>query len=165
MCRQPSRDLAVARPGRDWAAASQRGREAGRDLGCGLAVRSLGLQALRQENQELRDWVTTLKRLVEGRVKVVEDGVRQYSSRLKIGYGFDSQETEDPQGTMQIKGQPLKTRIGSFFALMKLLMEAEIRERDWYNVVTCHMDTPQAYVWHLQNFVNDEHILLPLADI
>ncbi|KAG6531215.1 hypothetical protein ZIOFF_005005 [Zingiber officinale] len=92
-----------------------------------LSSSSTEVQALRQENQELRDWVTTLKRLVEGRVKVVEDGVRRYSSRLKIGYGFDSQETEDPQ--------------------------AEIRERDWYNVVTCHMDTPQAYVWHLQNFI------------
>lgn len=38
---------------------------------------------------------------------------------------------------------------------------AEIRERDWCNVVTCHMDTPQAYVWRLQNFVLGEHILKP----
>lgn len=36
---------------------------------------------------------------------------------------------------------------------------AEIRERDWYNVVTCHMDTAEAYVWRLQNFVLGEHIL------
>ncbi|KAG6500352.1 WD repeat-containing protein 36-like [Zingiber officinale] len=42
---------------------------------------------------------------------------------------------------------------------------AEIRERDWCNVVTCHMDTPQAYVWRLQNFVIGEHILSPSADI
>ncbi|XP_028760737.1 WD repeat-containing protein 36 isoform X2 [Neltuma alba] len=38
---------------------------------------------------------------------------------------------------------------------------AEIRERDWCNVVTCHMDTTQAYVWRLQNFVLGEHILKP----
>ncbi|XP_021279189.1 U3 small nucleolar RNA-associated protein 21 homolog [Herrania umbratica] len=38
---------------------------------------------------------------------------------------------------------------------------AEIRERDWCNVVTCHMDTEQAYVWRLQNFVLGEHILRP----
>ncbi|KAK4424941.1 WD repeat-containing protein 36 [Sesamum alatum] len=38
---------------------------------------------------------------------------------------------------------------------------AEIRERDWCNVVTCHMDTAQAYVWRLQNFVIGEHILSP----
>ncbi|ONK70376.1 uncharacterized protein A4U43_C05F33080 [Asparagus officinalis] len=41
---------------------------------------------------------------------------------------------------------------------------AEIRERDWCNVVTCHMDTPQAYVWRLQNFVLGEHILTPSTD-
>ncbi|XP_051123637.1 U3 small nucleolar RNA-associated protein 21 homolog isoform X2 [Andrographis paniculata] len=38
---------------------------------------------------------------------------------------------------------------------------AEIRERDWCNVVTCHVDTPQAYVWRLQNFVIGEHVLTP----
>ncbi|KAL7615945.1 hypothetical protein Lser_V15G01030 [Lactuca serriola] len=42
---------------------------------------------------------------------------------------------------------------------------AEIRERDWSNVVTCHMDTPHAYVWRLQNFVLGEHILTPTTDI
>ncbi|CAI9780603.1 unnamed protein product [Fraxinus pennsylvanica] len=41
---------------------------------------------------------------------------------------------------------------------------AEIRERDWCNVVTCHMDTSQAYVWRLQNFVIGEHILIPRAE-
>ncbi|XP_024982989.1 U3 small nucleolar RNA-associated protein 21 homolog [Cynara cardunculus var. scolymus] len=42
---------------------------------------------------------------------------------------------------------------------------AEIRERDWSNVVTCHMDTAHAYVWRLQNFVLGEHILTPSADV
>ncbi|GJQ99218.1 U3 small nucleolar RNA-associated protein 21 [Tanacetum coccineum] len=42
---------------------------------------------------------------------------------------------------------------------------AEIRERDWSNVVTCHMDTRHAYVWRLQNFVLGEHILTPSADV
>nr|TKS09579.1 transducin family protein [Populus alba] len=41
---------------------------------------------------------------------------------------------------------------------------AEIRERDWCNVVTCHMDTAQAYVWRLQNFVIGEHILRPCPE-
>ncbi|KAK3023814.1 hypothetical protein RJ639_044738 [Escallonia herrerae] len=41
---------------------------------------------------------------------------------------------------------------------------AEIRERDWCNVVTCHMDTAQAYVWRLQNFVIGEHILTPSSE-
>lgn len=41
---------------------------------------------------------------------------------------------------------------------------AEIRERDWCNVVTCHMDTAQAYVWRLQNFVLGEHILKPSVE-
>ncbi|KAK7286622.1 hypothetical protein RJT34_21751 [Clitoria ternatea] len=41
---------------------------------------------------------------------------------------------------------------------------AEIRERDWSNVVTCHMDTSQAYVWRLQNFVLGEHILKPCPE-
>ncbi|KAK1276546.1 hypothetical protein QJS04_geneDACA004157 [Acorus gramineus] len=41
---------------------------------------------------------------------------------------------------------------------------AEIRERDWCNVVTCHMDTPRAYVWRIQNFVLGEHILTPSPD-
>lgn len=45
------------------------------------------------------------------------------------------------------------------------MIVAEIRERDWCNVVTCHMDTPRAYVWRLQNFVLGEHILTPSADI
>ncbi|CAN4110308.1 unnamed protein product [Withania somnifera] len=41
---------------------------------------------------------------------------------------------------------------------------AEIRERDWCNVVTCHVDTPRAYVWRLQNFVLGEHILTPCPE-
>ncbi|KAI5557727.1 hypothetical protein BDE02_18G122900 [Populus trichocarpa] len=41
---------------------------------------------------------------------------------------------------------------------------AEIRERDWCNVVTCHIDTAQAYVWTLQNFVIGEHILRPCPE-
>ncbi|XP_059453990.1 U3 small nucleolar RNA-associated protein 21 homolog isoform X2 [Corylus avellana] len=41
---------------------------------------------------------------------------------------------------------------------------AEIRERDWCNVVTCHIDTAQAYVWRLQNFVLGEHILNPCPE-
>ena len=46
---------------------------------------------------------------------------------------------------------------------MEINREAEIRERDWCNVVTCDMDTAQAYVWRLQTFVLGEHILKPSA--
>ncbi|TYG94050.1 hypothetical protein ES288_A11G158200v1 [Gossypium darwinii] len=42
--------------------------------------------------------------------------------------------------------------------------KVEIRERDWCNVVTCHMDTEKAYVWRLQNFVIGEHILRPCPE-
>lgn len=31
-------------------------------------------------------------------------------------------------------------------------------------MVTCHMDTAQAYVWRLQNFVLGEHILNPCPE-
>lgn len=48
--------------------------------------------------------------------------------------------------------------------MIKQLILAEIRERDWCNVVTCHMDTTKAYVWRLQNYVLGEHILTPSAD-
>ncbi|TYI00805.1 hypothetical protein ES332_A11G157900v1 [Gossypium tomentosum] len=42
--------------------------------------------------------------------------------------------------------------------------KVEIRERDWCNVVTCHMDTEKAYIWRLQNFVIGEHILRPCPE-
>ncbi|BBN05516.1 U3 small nucleolar RNA-associated protein 21 [Marchantia polymorpha subsp. ruderalis] len=41
---------------------------------------------------------------------------------------------------------------------------AEIRERDWCNVVTCHMDHNVAYSWRLQNFVIGEHVLKPIPE-
>ena len=40
----------------------------------------------------------------------------------------------------------------------------EIRERDWSNIVTCHMDSSAAYSWRLQKFAVGEHILRPSAD-
>ncbi|MCI34011.1 WD-repeat protein-like protein, partial [Trifolium medium] len=43
-------------------------------------------------------------------------------------------------------------------------MNAEIQERDWCNVVTCHMDAVQAFVWRLQNFVVGEHKLTPCPE-
>ncbi|GBG70074.1 hypothetical protein CBR_g5707 [Chara braunii] len=36
---------------------------------------------------------------------------------------------------------------------------ADVRERDWCNVVTCHEGDSAAYTWRLQNFVIGEHIL------
>jgi len=56
----------------------------------------------------------------------------------------------------------LLSEVSQFFFFVKT--SAEIRERDWCNVVTCHMDTAQAYVWRLQNFVLGEHILNPCPE-
>jgi hypothetical protein len=41
----------------------------------------------------------------------------------------------------------------------------EIRERDWCNIVTCHLDESAAYSWRLQNFAVGEHVLRPSSDI
>ena len=41
---------------------------------------------------------------------------------------------------------------------------AEIRERDWCNVVTCHVDESVAYSWRLQNYVIGEHVLKPTVE-
>ena len=40
-------------------------------------------------------------------------------------------------------------------------LAAEIRERDWCNVVTCHEGDSAAYTWQLSNFVIGEHLLTP----
>lgn len=40
----------------------------------------------------------------------------------------------------------------------------EIRERDWCNIVTCHMDEAAAYSWRIQKFAVGEHILRPSSD-
>ncbi|KAB1212058.1 hypothetical protein CJ030_MR5G024630 [Morella rubra] len=65
---------------------------------------------------------------------------------------------------LRVKEEEIKLKpVISFdcvFFLSKTTL-AEIRERDWCNVVTCHMDTAQAYVWRLKNYVLGEHILNP----
>ena len=38
---------------------------------------------------------------------------------------------------------------------------AQVRERDWCNVVTGHEGDPVAYIWRLQHFTLGEHQLLP----
>ncbi|CAI5974767.1 unnamed protein product [Closterium sp. NIES-64] len=38
---------------------------------------------------------------------------------------------------------------------------AEVRERDWANVVTCHEGNPAAFVWELRNFVIGKLRLVP----
>ncbi|CAI5514351.1 unnamed protein product [Closterium sp. Naga37s-1] len=38
---------------------------------------------------------------------------------------------------------------------------AEVRERDWANVVTCHEGNPAAFVWELRNFVIGKLKLVP----
>ena len=37
----------------------------------------------------------------------------------------------------------------------------QIRERDWCNVLTAHVDEPCAYTWRLYNYVIGEHALRP----
>ncbi|PRQ36967.1 putative transcription factor WD40-like family [Rosa chinensis] len=67
-------------------------------------------------------------------------------------YNKTSKET---QGEVQLLEEEIKLKPVIAFDC------AEIRELDWCNVVSCHMDTAQAYVWRLQNFVLGEHILKP----
>ena len=38
---------------------------------------------------------------------------------------------------------------------------AEVRERDWQNVVTCHEGHPHAYLWHLRSFAIAKLRLVP----
>lgn len=77
----------------------------------------------------------------------------------------DQQSRELSQGHVskrakkrRMKEQEIKLKAVTAFDV------AEIRERDWCNVVTCHMDTAQAYIWRLQNFVIGEHILKPCLE-
>lgn len=77
----------------------------------------------------------------------------------------DQQSRELSQGHVskrakkrRMKEQEIKLKAVTAFDV------AEIRERDWCNVVTCHMDTAQAYIWRLQNFVIGEHILKPCPE-
>jgi len=41
----------------------------------------------------------------------------------------------------------------------------EVRERDWANVVTCHVGEPRAYTWRLSNGVLGEHVLVPPSKV
>ena len=42
---------------------------------------------------------------------------------------------------------------------------SETRERDWANVVTCHVGEPRAYTWRLKDGVLGEHVLVPPARV
>lgn len=77
----------------------------------------------------------------------------------------DQQSRELSQGHLQkrarsahVKEQELKLPpVVAFDAV-------EIRERDWSNIVTCHLDSTAAYSWRLQKFAQGEHILRPATD-
>ncbi|GAB2278180.1 hypothetical protein Dimus_012874 [Dionaea muscipula] len=78
----------------------------------------------------------------------------------------DQQSRELSQRHVSKRAKKLKISEGEIKLKPVIAFDcAEIRERDWCNVVTCHMDTAQAYVWRLQNFVLGEHILNPSAEI
>ncbi|KAJ7961683.1 WD40 repeat [Quillaja saponaria] len=76
--------------------------------------------------------------------------------------GLDQQSRELSQRHISKRAKKLKVKEEEIKLKPVIAFDcAEIRERDWCNVVTCHMDTTQAYVWRLQNFVLGEHILTP----
>jgi hypothetical protein len=57
---------------------------------------------------------------------------------------------------------PTTTRDGP--SLPTCYCHAQVRERDWANVITCHQGSPAAYTWRLQNFTLGEHVLRPPPD-
>ncbi|XP_042014829.1 U3 small nucleolar RNA-associated protein 21 homolog [Salvia splendens] len=74
----------------------------------------------------------------------------------------DQQSRELSQGHVLKKAKTLKLKETEIKLKPVIAFDvAEIRERDWCNVVTCHMDTAQAFVWRLQNFVISKNILEP----
>ncbi|GKV20475.1 hypothetical protein SLEP1_g30599 [Rubroshorea leprosula] len=77
----------------------------------------------------------------------------------------DQQSRELSQRHISKRAKKLKMKVEELKLKPVVAFDcAEIRERDWCNVVTCHMDTEQAYVWRLQNFVLGEHILRPCPE-
>ncbi|XVE80675.1 hypothetical protein DITRI_Ditri14bG0157500 [Diplodiscus trichospermus] len=77
----------------------------------------------------------------------------------------DQQSRELSQGHISKRAKKLRMKEEELKLKPVIAFDcAEIRERDWCNVVTCHMDTEQAYVWRLQNFVLGEHILRPCPE-
>lgn len=77
----------------------------------------------------------------------------------------DQQSRELSQGHISKRAKKLRMKEEELKLKPVIALDyAEIRERDWCNVVTCHMDTEQAYVWRLQNFVLGEHILRPCPE-
>eukprot|EP01018_Ginkgo_biloba_P020289 Gb_24979 [translate_table: standard] len=77
----------------------------------------------------------------------------------------DQQSRELSQGHLAKRAKKLKLK-GEEVKLPPVIAfdAVEIRERDWCNVVTCHVDDPCAYTWRLQNFVMGEHILRPFPE-
>ncbi|KAJ7294300.1 hypothetical protein O6H91_Y267700 [Diphasiastrum complanatum] len=74
----------------------------------------------------------------------------------------DQQSRELSQGHVSKRARKLKLKEEDVkLAPVIAFAAAEIRERDWCNVVTCHMDDKAAYTWRLQNFVIGEHVLKP----
>ncbi|MCO5584789.1 hypothetical protein L7F22_038721 [Adiantum nelumboides] len=74
----------------------------------------------------------------------------------------DQQSRELSQGHVVKRAKKLKLKEEELKLPPVVCFDAaEIRERDWCNVVTCHVDSPVAYTWRLQNFVIGEQILKP----
>eukprot|EP00271_Cylindrocystis_brebissonii_P018690 TRINITY_DN5414_c0_g1_i1.p1 TRINITY_DN5414_c0_g1~~TRINITY_DN5414_c0_g1_i1.p1 ORF type:complete len:979 (-),score=218.28 TRINITY_DN5414_c0_g1_i1:1298-4234(-) len=72
----------------------------------------------------------------------------------------DQQSRELSQGHAQRRAKKLKIKVEEVkLPRVVAFAAAEIRERDWCNVVTCHEDDISAYIWRLQDFVIGEHVL------
>ncbi|KAG0564859.1 hypothetical protein M758_8G142100 [Ceratodon purpureus] len=77
----------------------------------------------------------------------------------------DQQSRELSQGHLQKRARSAHIKEEELKLPPVIAFDAvEIRERDWSNIVTCHMDSTAAYSWRLQKFAVGEHILRPSSD-
>eukprot|EP00897_Mesotaenium_endlicherianum_P007094 jgi/Mesen1/6412/ME000329S05575 len=76
----------------------------------------------------------------------------------------DQQSRELSQGHVAKRAKKLKLKEEELkLSRVVAFAAAEIRERDWCNVITCHEGDPAAYTWRLRNFVIGDHILRPVG--
>eukprot|EP00850_Spirogloea_muscicola_P011774 SM000074S21684 [mRNA] locus=s74:433316:440174:+ [translate_table: standard] len=74
----------------------------------------------------------------------------------------DQQSRELSQGHVARRAKKLRLKEEEVkLAPITAFAAEEIRERDWANVVTCHVGDPRAYTWQLHKFAIGEHVLQP----
>eukprot|EP00899_Mesostigma_viride_P001417 jgi/Mesvir1/11276/Mv01072-RA.2 len=79
--------------------------------------------------------------------------------------GADQQSREMSQGK-GLGGRAKRLKVAEEELKLPRVLEiaaADLKERDWSNVVTCHADCSSAYTWRLLHFAKGEHVLTPPA--